>query len=243
MRNKLWFNQTGEYYDGIPCDDIYGGCPQDAQGNPIVDSNPPVPLGLPSPNATPDQIANDPGYLVPLADGTVVDANGNVVSTGTNAGLTMAQPTLVAGQRVSKVFSTPCPPPPAPCPASANLMMGTVTGIIQKSLPAKYEIIWDNGQSGFFLADEVTPQPMDIPEPTSPDPGTAPIEPDPQPGDADYVEPTTVENPEGDIIKGCGDDQYTIPFKIQGEEKCIDKTLALVIGALAIYYLMTKDKK
>ena len=239
MRNKLWFNQTGEYYDGIPCDDIYGGCPQDAQGNPIVDSNPPVPLSMPSPNATPDQIANDPGYLVPLADGTVVDANGNVVSTGTNAGLTMAQPTLVAGQRVSKVFSTPCPPPPAPCPESAIMVMGTVTGIIQKSLPAKYEIIWDNGQSGFFLADEVTPQPIDIPEPTSPDPVT-PINPT---GDIAPTEEPTVENPEGDIIKGCGDDQYTIPFKIQGEEKCIDKTLALVICALAIYYLMTKDKK
>ena len=80
---------------------------------------------------------------------------------------------------------------------------------------------------------------MDIPEPGDTDPVT-PLNPT---GDIAPTEEPIVENPEGDIIRGCSDDQYTIPFKIQGEEKCIDKTLALVIGALAIYYLMTKDKK
>ena len=36
---------------------------------------------------------------------------------------------------------------------------------------------------------------------------------------------------------GCGSNQYTIPFKIQGEEKCIDKTIAI---AIAIYYIIKK---
>ncbi|MDB9959943.1 hypothetical protein OAD75_06110 [Gammaproteobacteria bacterium] len=40
--------------------------------------------------------------------------------------------------------------------------------------------------------------------------------------------------------RGCGSNQYTIPFKIQGEEKCIDKTIAMVIGAIGIYYLIKK---
>ena len=39
---------------------------------------------------------------------------------------------------------------------------------------------------------------------------------------------------------GCGSNQYTVPFKIQGEEKCIDKTIAMVLGAIAIYYIIKK---
>tara|TARA_R110001592_G_scaffold59740_3_gene181371 strand:+ start:10699 stop:11112 length:414 start_codon:yes stop_codon:yes gene_type:complete len=39
---------------------------------------------------------------------------------------------------------------------------------------------------------------------------------------------------------GCGSNQYTVPFKIQGEEKCIDKTIAMVLGAIAIYYIVKK---
>lgn len=40
--------------------------------------------------------------------------------------------------------------------------------------------------------------------------------------------------------RGCGSNQYTVPFKIQGEEKCIDKTIAMVIGAIAVYYIIKK---
>jgi len=40
--------------------------------------------------------------------------------------------------------------------------------------------------------------------------------------------------------RGCGSNEYTVPFKIQGEEKCIDKTIAMVIGAIAIYYIVKK---
>jgi hypothetical protein len=39
---------------------------------------------------------------------------------------------------------------------------------------------------------------------------------------------------------GCGSNQYALPFKIQGEEKCIDKTIAMVLGAIAIYYIIKK---
>ena len=34
---------------------------------------------------------------------------------------------------------------------------------------------------------------------------------------------------------GCGSNQYTVPFKIQGEEKCIDKTIAMVLGLSLIH--------
>tara|TARA_R100000908_G_C3750700_1_gene145302 strand:- start:323 stop:1336 length:1014 start_codon:yes stop_codon:yes gene_type:complete len=336
MENKLWFNQAGESYNGIPCDDIYGGCPVSQAGTPIIDTNPPVPLAIPAPNATDAQIANDPGYLQVLADGSVIDANGNIVSEGTDDGLAPVQPMLQAGQRVSKVFS-------ASGQISANLMIGTVTGIIQKTLPAKYEIIWDNGTSSFDLASDVTPMPnqpvQPITEPiysigqeivynsyhncpvgggpiapndpcvvsgrgvivgmdeTSPVPRyqvqmvngdikflmegeMQPFQPtgeelsyeekfcqdkvngmswadvDPNPDKENYYatcvqeqlalgdgtvftppSPVVVEPPSG--ADSCGKDKYALPIQI-GEEKCIDKTLALVLGALAIYYIMTK---
>lgn len=338
MENKLWFNQAGESYNGIPCDDIYGGCPVSQGGTPIVDANPPVPLAIPAPNATDAQIANDPGYLQVLADGSVVDANGNVVSQGTDDGLAPVQPMLQAGQRVSKVVAQQCIT--LPCPQSANLMIGTVTGIIQKTLPAKYEIIWDNGTSSFDLASDVTPMPNQpvtpITQPmysigqeitydsyhncpvgggaiapndpcivsgrgvivgmdaTSPVPryqvqmvngeikyllegemqplqvelsseekfcqdkvnGMSWADVDPNPDKENYYatcvqeqlalgdgtvftppSPVVVEPPLG--AKSCGEDKYALPIQI-GEEKCIDKTLALVLGALAIYYIMTK---
>ena len=285
MNNKLWFNQAGESYNGIPCNDIYGGCPVSQGGTPIVDTNPPVPLAIPAPNATDAEIANDPGYLQVLADGSVVDANGNLVSQGTDDGLVLAQPMLQAGQRVA-----------------IGIQSGTVSGIIQKTLPAKYEIIWDTGNTGFFLADEVTPIPnqpvQPITEPiysigqeivydsylncpvggqiSSNDPcivsGRGVIvgmdETSPVPryqvqmstsnalaaeGDIKFLtegeirpfqplgdgtpSPVVVEPPL--VANSCGKDKYTLPIQI-GEEKCIDKTLALVLGALAIYYIMTK---
>ena len=271
MQNKLWFNQAGESYNGIPCDDIYGGCPVSQGGTPIVDANPPVPLAIPAPNATDTQIANDPGYLQVLADGSVVDANGNVVSQGTDDGLAPVQPMLQAGQRVSKVVAQQCIT--IPCPQSAYLMIGTVTGIIQKTLPAKYEIIWDNGTSSFDLESDVTPMPnQPIVDANPPVPlvvlsseekfcqdkvnGMSWEMVDPNPNKENYYatcvqeqlalgdgtvftppSPVVVEPPLG--AKSCGEDKYALPIQI-GEEKCIDKTLALVLGALAIYYIMTK---
>ncbi len=40
----------------------------------------PTAAGLPAPGSTPTQVANDPGYLSPQGDGSVVDAQGNVVN-------------------------------------------------------------------------------------------------------------------------------------------------------------------
>jgi len=40
----------------------------------------PTAAGLPAPGSTPTQVANDPGYLSPQDDGSVVDAQGNVVN-------------------------------------------------------------------------------------------------------------------------------------------------------------------
>ena len=40
----------------------------------------PTAAGLPAPGSTSTQVANDPGYLSPQDDGSVVDAQGNVVN-------------------------------------------------------------------------------------------------------------------------------------------------------------------
>ena len=40
----------------------------------------PTAAGLPAPGSTPTQVANDPGYLSPQDDGSVVDAQENVVN-------------------------------------------------------------------------------------------------------------------------------------------------------------------
>jgi|TARA_R110002096_G_scaffold19430_2_gene64705 hypothetical protein len=49
MQKKLWFNQTGESFQGIPCDNIYGGCPQNSAGTPIIDSAGTSPGVIPTP--------------------------------------------------------------------------------------------------------------------------------------------------------------------------------------------------
>ena len=219
MDNKLWFNQSGETYNGISCDNIYGGCPQDNAGNFIVDRGvipmgTPVASGLPAPGSTEQEIANDVGYVLPPVPTPTPPYTGGTKPIR-----------LEKGQRVGMVVATACLVPP--CPMSANMIKGTVTGNIQKTYPERYEILWDNGDSGFFASSEVSilaPQP--VPEPV--------IEPAPVPVVV-VPEPAPVV-----VSSGCGDDQYTIPFKVQGEEKCIDKTIALVLGAVAIYFIMKK---
>jgi len=220
MDNKLWFNQSGETYNGISCDNIYGGCPQDNAGNFIVDRGvipmgTPVASGLPAPGATQQQIANDVGYVLPPVPTPTPPYTGGTKPIR-----------LEKGQRVSMITHMACVAPP--CPMSANLRKGTVTGNIQKTYPERYEILWDNGDSGFFASSEVSilaPEPViELPQ-TEPAPVPVVVVPEPAP----VV-----------VSSGCGDDQYTIPFKVQGEEKCIDKTIALVLGAVAIYFIMKK---
>ena len=188
---------------------------------------------MPDPNndgttSSPDVL--DPGYLQVLADGSVVDANGNLISSGTTEGLEPAQPLLEAGQRVRGAYNSQCPPGES-CPTVMSYRTGSVTGNMLKTLPPKYEILWDhkqvNGQSGFYLASDLE---------VINDGSLYPI--------YGTTEPLTPFAPVEPVVvaSGCGDDQYTIPFKIQGEEKCVDKTIALVLGAIAIYYIMKKDK-
>ena len=216
MENTLWFNQSGETFNGISCDAIYGGCPQDNGGNFIVDrgvipTGAPIAAGLPAPGSTAEQIANDIGYVLPPVPNT-----GGVKPMR-----------LVKGQRVGMVVAIACLVPP--CPVSANMIKGTVTGNIQKTYPERYEILWDDGTTGFFFPTEVSvlaPEPVIEPEVID-DTVPVPVIVVPQPA------PVVVSS-------GCGDDQYTVPFKIQGEEKCVDKTIALVLGAVAIYYILKK---
>ena len=215
MENTLWFNQSGETFNGISCDAIYGGCPQDNGGNFIVDrgvipTGAPIAAGLPAPGSTAEQIANDIGYVLPPVPNT-----GGVKPMR-----------LVKGQRVGISVQVQCFAPPCP-PMIIN--RGTVTGNIQKTYPERYEILWDDGTTGFFFATEVSvlaPEPVIEPEVID-DTVPVPVIVVPQPA------PVVVSS-------GCGDDQYTVPFKIQGEEKCVDKTIALVLGAVAIYYILKK---
>jgi len=214
MENTLWFNQSGQTFNGISCDAIYGGCPQNQAGNFIVDNGviptgEPISAGLPAPGSTPEQIGNDVGYVLPTI-GAVKPMR------------------LVAGQRVGIYADLRCIV--APCP-SMIINRGTVTGNIQKSFPERYEIIWDDGTTGFFASSEVSvlaPEQDNVPV----------IEPDPL--DLPPVPVVVVPSVPVSVASGCGDDQYTVPFKIQGEEKCVDKTIALVLGAVAIYYILKK---
>ena len=204
MENTLWFNQSGQTFNGISCDAIYGGCPQNQAGNFIVDNGviptgEPISAGLPAPGSTPEQIGNDVGYVLPTKPMR-----------------------LVAGQRVGKVVFMTCIV--APCPMSGNMITGTVTGNIQKSFPERYEILWDDGTTGFFASSEVSV-----------------LAPDPVLYYPPLGLPVAETQPAPAVVSsGCGDDQYTVPFKIQGEEKCVDKTIALVLGAVVIYYILKK---
>jgi|TARA_R110000822_G_scaffold128530_2_gene264365 hypothetical protein len=171
MQTNLWFSQSGETYQGMPCDDIYGGCPQDNQGNFIVDRGvipigniiPQVSQGLPSPNATATEIANDVGYIDPK------------------------NTSFCQGQAATMRF------------ASEEAKQDWMDKCMQNNISQMIEN-----------------QPIE----------NLPINPLPAP-----TMPTQ---------NGCGSEEFTIPFKIQGEEKCIDKTIALVIGAIAIYYIVKK---
>ena len=191
-KSNLWFNQNGD----------------DDTGAPIM-------AGLPSPDATDAQIAADPGYLEVLEDGTVVDANGNIVQNATSVDLggaagpdvLPAGPELFAGDRVQR----------------PDGVMGTATGMSLKTLPAQYQVNWDDGMSSNELSSDVVivSRAADI------DPGTPVVNPG-VPVD------TTPPQP---VIK-CSDEQYEVP----GLDKCIDKTMALVLGAVALYLILNKDK-
>ena len=176
MQTNLWFSQSGETYQGMPCDDIYGGCPQDNQGNFIVDRGvipigniiPQVSQGLPSPNATATEIANDVGYIDPKNTGRY-------------------ETSFCQGQAATMRFASE---------EAKQDWMDKCMG--EGDVYEKIEIL--NKE----LEDNILPAP------------TMPTQ------------------------NGCGSEEFTIPFKIQGEEKCIDKTIALVIGAIAIYYIVKK---
>ena len=62
----------------------------------------PTAAGLPAPGSTPTQVANDPGYLSPQGDGSVVDAQGNVVNPPPRT----ATPTMVTNLLVDDLKKT-----------------------------------------------------------------------------------------------------------------------------------------
>jgi hypothetical protein len=230
MERNLWFSQSGESYNGMSCDDIYGGCPVTQGGKSIIDNNPPVPVSSDMPVELGRGDVNgdgyDPGYLQVLEDGTTVDANGRVISTGTSLGIVPIQPILQAGDRVQKQVIIQVQCIQAPCHPLSLIKSGTVTGVIQETLPPKYEIIWDLDGSSFELASDLSTNTRQEPIQTE--------------ELQDSVVPNNNLVMPQRFVERCGEEQYAIPFKIQGEEKCIDKTLALVLGAIAIYYIMTK---
>ena len=94
---------------------------------------------------------------------------------------------------------------------------GTITGMDQSSLLPRYEIkMADDGSVKYI--DERALSPF-------------------QPEGALIGEPLPVTTIE------CGPEEYNIPLsKLGGDDKCVDKTLVVVLGAIALYFLLAKDK-
>jgi len=105
-------------------------------------------------------------------------------------------------------------------------VLGTATGMSLKTLPPQYQINWDDGTTSNEYSSNIGVMSRD----ENFTPGPTP------PGD------NTIDNcPAGEQATGepiCNETQYTVP----GVDKCIDKTLALVLGAVAAYLIFKKDK-
>lgn len=166
----------------------------------------PVAAGLPAPGSTPAQVAADPGFLIPGTTPSILQGG-----AGGPDVLPQEDP-LMNGDRVQRLDG----------------VIGTATGVALKTLPAQYQINWDDGTSSNVLMSDVGIVSRAINTTQIPT-GPAPIEPDPQPGDDTYIAPSVVN-------ERCNQDQYTIP----GLDKCIDKTAALVLGAIALYLILNK---
>tara|TARA_R110001592_G_scaffold20489_12_gene83094 strand:- start:2709 stop:3371 length:663 start_codon:yes stop_codon:yes gene_type:complete len=219
---NLWFNQNGDSSTGVP-----------------------VMAGLPAPNATPEQIANDPGFLVPSAldDVTLPPLAPTVpYSGGPGGGLNndtivgpLTLPPLFMTQRVSQTYFPPSQPMIGPdgIPLIGGpvpqIRYGEYTGMQTKSLPPTYQIQWDDGSMSMVSRNQVQ-----IEEPLL----TAPPVSDPRP-----IEPVDVPAVETPVVlepqpMSCGDKEIMIPVV----DKCVDKTMALVFGAIALYLILNKDK-
>jgi hypothetical protein len=229
---NLWFNQNGDSSTGVP-----------------------VMAGLPAPNATPEQIANDPGFLVPSAldDVTLPPLTPTIPNNGGPGtvpggcgpgGCPPPKPPLFMTQRVSQTYRSPSPQSEGSTPAMIGpdgiamisvprgalvVRYGEYTGMQTKSLPPKYQIQWDDGSMSMVSRNEVQ-----IEEPLL----TAPPVSDPRP-----IEPVDVPAVETPVVlepqpMSCGDKEIMIPVV----DKCVDKTMALVFGAIALYLILNKDK-
>jgi hypothetical protein len=134
--------------------------------------------------------------------------------------------TIVAGTRVSKIVHGECPPE-APC-IGEDLIQGVATGVIIKTLPAQYEILWDDGITSMELAlDLNVQQPAEGPHFPAYSPANVDVRPY-KPTDEVIVIPAPVEK----VV--CADKQYSIL------DMCIDQTVLLVAGGIALYLIVKK---
>ena len=129
------------------------------------------------------------------------------------------------------------PAPTEPIPAGPELLagdrvsrmdgvLGTATGMSLKTFPPQYQINWDDGTTSNEFSADIGVMSRD----ENFTPGPTP------PGDNTIDDCPAGEQATGEPI--CNETQYTVP----GVDKCIDKTLALVLGAVAAYLIFKKDK-
>ena len=173
------------------------GLPVAVMGTP--QNQPPI-AALPAPGSTPAQVAADPGYLIPGQTPSILQGG-----AGGPDVLPQEDP-LESGDRVRRMDG----------------VEGTATGMALKTLPAKYQINWDDGTSSNDRLSDITivSRVRDMVMNNRGD-----------------LEPSVTDGP---MIgsESCNENQYTVP----GVDKCIDKTAALVLGAIALYLILNKKK-
>lgn len=132
---------------------------------------------------------------------------------------------VLPGTKVDIVFGNTCGPfsDDGNCGEAMTTFTGITTGNSGHN-PSNGYIIWEVKfeRDGNTVTDYFLPSQMQNMVPTTTAPGVIPVEPP---------------------RLACQEDEYKVPLsKLGGEDKCIDKTLALVLGAVALYFLLAKEK-
>ena len=142
---------------------------------------------------------------------------------GTQSGLPV--PIYSIGEDVSFEDMSTCPDggtigPDHPCRVNR---WGTIMGMDTTSIQPRYEIEMSDDGSTIYMEEaqlsEFQPEGLE---------------------EGIVLPPIPIPVPE--VIQ-CTEEEYNIPLsKVGGDDKCVDKTLVVVLGAVALYFLLAKDK-
>jgi|TARA_R110000851_G_scaffold56807_7_gene132721 hypothetical protein len=143
------------------------------------------------------------------------------IPNNTQSGLTV--PIFSIGEEVSFSDMSSCPEggtigPDHPCVVAR---WGTIMGMDESSIQPRYEIEMSDDGSTKYIEEEAL------------------SEFQPEGLEVGIVSPP-ISVPE--VIQ-CTQEEYNIPLsKLGGDDKCVDKTLVVVLAAVALYFLLAKDK-